>query len=88
GRDFVATGSQYPPNTEVTIVFGDGPSSSVTATTDENGDFTVSVPVDADERGGSRTIVVQSSSGAAASAPVRVLEDQHQVVGLPGFGLG
>ncbi len=88
GRDFVATGSQYPPNTEVTIVFGDGPTSSVTATTDENGDFAVIVPVDANERGGSRTIVVQSSSGAAASAPVRVVEDEQLGVGLPGFGLG
>ena len=88
GRDFIATGSQYPPDTEVTIVFGDGSNSSVTATTDENGNFAVTVPVDPNERGGNRTVVVQSASGAAASAPVEVIEDDHVVVGLPGFGLG
>ncbi|MGB3737126.1 MAG: choice-of-anchor D domain-containing protein [Ilumatobacter sp.] len=88
GRDFIATGSQYPPNTEVTIVFGDGSNSSVTATTDDNGDFAVIVPVKSDERGGARTVVVQSASGAAASAPVEVIEDEQVQVGLPGFGLG
>lgn len=88
GRDFIASGRQYPPNTEVTIVFGDGANSSVTAITDENGDFAVIVPVDSDERGGERTIVVQSVSGAAASAPVEVIEDNDLFVGLPGFGLG
>ena len=88
GRDFLASGSQYPPNTEVTIVFGDGPNSSVTATTDESGNFAVVVPVDPNERGGNRTVVVQSASGAAATAPVEVVEDEHVVVGLPGFGLG
>jgi hypothetical protein len=88
GRDFIASGSQYPPNTEVTIVFGDGANSAVTATTDENGSFAVIVPVDSNERGGDRTIVVQSASGAAASAPVEVIEDDGIFVGLPGFGLG
>ncbi len=88
GRDFVATGAQYPPNTEVTIVFGDGPNSSITATTDELGNFAVTVPVSPNERGGDRTVVVQSASGAAASAPVEVIEDDQAVVGLPGFGLG
>lgn len=88
GRDFLATGDQYPANTEVTVVFGDGPNSSVTTTTDENGSFEVVVPVSANERGGDRTIVVQSSSGAVASAPVEVIEDDHAFVGMPGFGLG
>ena len=88
GREFTATGSRYPPNTEVTIVFGDGANSSLTATTDEAGNFSVSVPVSANERGGERTIVVQSTSGAVSSAPVEVVEDDQQQVGLPGFGLG
>lgn len=88
GSDFIASGSQYPPDTEVTIVFGDGPNSSVTATTDENGNFAVIVPVDANERGGDRTVVVQSASGAAASAPVEVIEEDQAFVGMPGFGLG
>jgi len=88
GQEFIASGRQYPPNTEVTIVFGDGANSSVTATTDENGHFAVIVPVDQAERGGDRTVVVQSASGAAASAPVEVIEDETIFVGLPGFGLG
>ncbi|MFK7919081.1 MAG: choice-of-anchor D domain-containing protein [Ilumatobacter sp.] len=88
GRDFLATGDQYPPNSEVTVVFGDGPNSSVTAVTDENGSFEVIVPVAQTERGGDRTIVVQSTSGAAASAPVEVIEDDQAFVGMPGFGLG
>jgi hypothetical protein len=88
GNDFVATGSQYPPNTELTIVFGDGPNSSVTTVTDAEGNFSVSVPVDANERGGDRRIVVQSASGAAASAPVEVVEETQTYIGLPGFGLG
>lgn len=88
GREFIARGSQYPANTEVTVVFGDGPSSAVTAVTDEGGNFSVPVPVATTERGGSRTIVVQTTSGAAASAPVEVIEADQQWVGMPGFGLG
>ncbi len=88
GEAFTATGSQYPPNTEVTVVFGDGPNSSVTAVTDADGNFSISVPVDPNERGGDRTIVVQSDSGAAASAPVEVVEETQTYIGLPGFGLG
>jgi hypothetical protein len=88
GEDFLATGSQYPPDTEVIVVFGDGPSSSVTAVTDAEGNFSVLVPVESTERGGDRTIVVQSESGAAASAPVEVVEETQSYVGLPGYGLG
>jgi hypothetical protein len=88
GRDFVVTGSNYPPNTEVTIVFGDGPNSSVNATTDAEGSFSAIVPVDPNERGGDRRIVVQSTTGASASAPVQVVQDDTTFVGLPGFGLG
>lgn len=88
GNDFTAVGTKYPPNTEVVVVFGDGPNSSLTAVTDADGNFAVTVPVDTNERGGDRTIVVQSSSGATASAPVAVIEDNQVPVGLPGFGLG
>lgn len=88
GREFVATGRRYPANTEVTVVFGDGPSDVVTAVTDEGGAFTVPVPVSTTERGGARTVVVQTSSGAAASAPVEVIESTQQWIGIPGFGLG
>jgi WD40-like Beta Propeller Repeat len=88
GRDFVATGSSYPPNTDITVVFGDGPNSSVTTKTDADGNFSVIVPVDPNERGGERRIVVQSSTGASASAPVQVIQDDTAFVGMPGFGLG
>ena len=88
GRDFIATGSKYPPNTEVTVVFGDGPKSSVTPLTDASGNLVVTVPVAANERGGDRTIVVQSASGAAATAPVEIVEHEQAFVGMPGFGLG
>lgn len=88
GREFLATGSQYPANTEVTVVFGDGPNSSVTAVTDDEGNFAVNVPVSSTERGGNRRIVVQTASGAAASTPVKVIESDQSFVGLPGFGLG
>ena len=88
GQDFLAAGSHYPANTDVTIVFGGGSDSSVTAVTDADGNFLVSVPVDPNERGGDRTIVVQSDSGAAASAPVEVVEENQTYIGLPGFGLG
>ncbi len=89
GADLFASGSQYPPNTELTVVFGDEPNSSISVVTDETGSFAVLVPVDQNERGGERTIVVQSSSGAAASAPVEVVPvDDQAYIGLPGFGLG
>lgn len=88
GREFIATGSQYPANTEVTVVFGDGPNSSVTAVTDDGGNFSIPVPVSTTERGGSRTIVVQTTTGAAASVPVEVIEADQQWIGMPGFGLG
>ena len=88
GRDFLATGSQYPPNMEVTVVFGDDPGATVTTITDDTGAFEVTVPVDVNERGGDRRVVVQSTSGAAASAPVEVVERNDTYIGLPGFGLG
>lgn len=89
GEDFVAVGTKYPPNVEVTVVFGDGPNSSVSTTTDAVGNFTVTVPVDPHERGGERRVVVQTKSGASASTPVEVVEDNDSAyVGMPGFGLG
>ena len=88
GREFLAIGNRYPANTEVTVVFGDGPSQTITAVTDETGSFEIPVPVSPNERGGVRTVVVQTTSGAAASAPVDVIESDQQWVGMPGFGLG
>ena len=88
GDDVVARGTQYPANTDVTVVIGDTARNSFVVTTDDSGGFEVPVPIDLDTRGGASTVVVQSVSGAAASAPVEVVEDDAMFVGMPGFGLG
>jgi len=88
GREFLAGGNNYPPNTDVTIVFGDGASDALTVTTNDEGAFFVAVPVSSTERGGDRTIVVQSPGGATATAPVKVIEETTPMIGMPGFGLG
>ncbi len=90
GREFVAAGTRYPPNTDVTVVFGDGVGDSVTVTTDDNGAFFVAVPVAPNERGGDRTIVVQTPGATAtAVAEVKVIEESTALmIGMPGFGLG
>ncbi len=89
GDEVAAIGTDYPPNSEVTIVFGDDPDEAVTVTTNDEGSFIALVPVAPDGHGGDRTIVVQSREGAAATAPVEVIEDSTQtMIGMPGFGLG
>jgi hypothetical protein len=81
-------GSKYPPNSEVTVVYGEGAGDSFTVVTDETGEFLVGLPFRPDERGGERTVVVQSPSGAAASTSIEVVESAPDYVGMPGFGLG
>ncbi len=88
GREFILGGVDYPANEELTIVFGDGPTDTVKVTTDATGGFVAIVPVASNERGGARQIVVQSPRGVAATAPIEVIEDSQQYVGMPGFGLG
>jgi len=88
GRDFLAGGTGYPPNSEITVVFGDGAGETVTTTTNADGGFFIIVPVASNERGGDRTIVVQTSGGTAASTPVDVIEYSSEMIGMPGFGLG
>ncbi len=88
GGAFVAGGTGYPAETELSIVFGDGSGERVTAVTNADGAFLVEVPVSPDERGGQRTIVVQSPDGTAASTPVDVVEQRTEPIGMPGFGLG
>ncbi len=88
GEQLQASGVDYPPDTDVTIVFGDGAGDAVTVRTDASGTFLTTVPVAENARGGERTIVVQSPDGAAATAPVEVIEEQTLMIGMPGFGLG
>lgn len=86
GGDVIAFGQGYPADSEVAVVFGDG--ARFVATTDERGEFIVPVPVPTSVGGGSRTIVIESSTGVAAAAAVEVIDDPEQMVGMPGFGLG
>jgi hypothetical protein len=88
GEEFVLGGHDYPANTELTIVFGDDASDTVTVVTNDDGGFIATIPVAPNERGGDRKIVVQSQSGVAASAPIQVIPDNLVYIGMPGFGLG
>ncbi|MFK8025788.1 MAG: hypothetical protein AB8G26_17660, partial [Ilumatobacter sp.] len=88
GDAILATGRRYPANTEVTVVFGDTAADAVVVTTDDAGEFVVVVPVDQNTRSGDRTVVVQTAAGAAATAPIEVVQDDQQLIGMPGFGLG
>ena len=86
GSDVIAFGQGYPADSEVAVVFGDGV--RFIATTDERGEFIVPVPVPTSLGGGSRTIVIESSTGVAAAAAVEVIDELEQMIGMPGFGLG
>ena len=88
GTEFYLSGALFPPNEVLTVVFGDGPSTSVTVTTDDIGGFVAVIPVAPNERGGWRRIVVQAPGGAAATVPIEVIENTQQPIGVPGFGLG
>lgn len=90
GAPFVMAGNDYPANTPLVVTFADGQGQSidVDVVSNDNGDFFVSVPVDVNELGGRREVVVQSVDGVAAATPVEVIADDVTYVGLPGFGLG
>ncbi len=88
GGNLLAVGTGYPPNSEVTVTFGDGPGESVIGVTDEFGNVSVELPIPPDERGGQRSIVVQSDDGNVAAADVAVVEQEQPMIGMPGFGLG
>jgi hypothetical protein len=88
GREFVAAGEGFPPDTALAILFGDDPASSRSFTTGSDGRFWVNVPVGPGQRGGARTVVAQAADGTVATAVVQVIEEQSVVLGLPGFGYG
>ena len=90
GEPFLLAGSAYPAGTPLVITYADGQGQpiEIEMVTNENGDFFVSVPVDPNEFGGDRQIVVQSSEGVGAVAQVDVVAEADQHIGLPGFGLG
>lgn len=88
GGDMVLSGHRYPPDTDVTVVFGDGSGLTATAHTSPFGDFLAIVPVAPNDRGGSRTLVVNGPSGVVASGEIEVIPGDDAMVGMPGFGLG
>lgn len=88
GDEFVLGGSDYPANTELVVVFGDGAGDVVNVTTNGGGGFIAFIPVQSNASGGAREVVVQSSLGVAAVALMEVIEDRTTYIGMPGFGLG
>ncbi|HYN31148.1 MAG TPA: choice-of-anchor D domain-containing protein [Ilumatobacteraceae bacterium] len=88
GGDLGVGGSGFPPNTPVSILFGDHSADALIVSTNADGGFLVWMPVDPTERGGQRPVVAQAADGSAASATVKVIELPSSSPGLPGFGLG
>lgn len=88
GAEFILGGTDYPPNTELVVTYGDSAGESITVLTNDDGGFLALVPVASNEHGGGRRVVVQSSSGVGAVIPIEVIEEADQYVGMPGFGLG
>jgi Tol biopolymer transport system component len=81
-------GSGYPANTELTVRFADGPSTVIRTLTNEDGWFLTELPVPRDELVGPRQLVIESGTGVVGTIEIEILENPHQMVGMPGFGLG
>ncbi len=88
GNDLGVGGRGFPPNTPVSILFGDDSANALAVTTNADGGFLTWMPVDPTERGGQRLVVAQAVDGSAASATVEVIEQPSSSAGVPGFGLG
>jgi hypothetical protein len=88
GGGTIAGGGGFPPGTEVTLTFGDGPTERITTVTNEEGNFLVDLPVRTDERTGDRELVVTAEGGVEASTSIEVVAGTPDLIGMPGFGLG
>ncbi len=88
GGQFGLGGTGFPPDTTVSILFGDDARHRVDIVTGADGGFLVLVPTRSTERGGDRTVVAQSADGTMASAPIEVIEQPEVATGMPGFGMG
>ncbi len=88
GSDLGVGGSGFPPNTAVSILFGDDSTNALVVSTNDSGGFLVWMPVGLTEHGGQRLVVAQAVDGSAASATVEVIEQPSSSAGVPGFGLG
>lgn len=88
GGKFLTGGNGFPPNSAVSLFFGDDPANAITATTNEHGSFLMWFDVVPNERGGPRTLVAQAADSTVASAAIVVVEQPDLAAGMPGFGLG
>ena len=88
GREVLAAGRGFPPDTAFSILFGDDSAGAQQFTTAGDGTFWLNVPVSSDERGGTRTVIAQAADGTVASTTVEIIEQPTVVAGLPGFGTG
>ena len=88
GDPLFAGGIGFPPNTPVTMVFGDTSRLLKRTVAGDDGTFIVEIPISTNERGGVRPIVARSTQGATGLAEVEVIERVDEFVGIPGFGLG
>ena len=88
GEDLLVGGEGYPPNTSISILFGDDSGTQMPATTSEDGTFLFWYSVDSTERGGDRAVIVQAADGTVASTSIEVIEAPADNLGTPGFGYG
>lgn len=88
GDDLLVGGNGYPPNTALSILFGDDSRSRLETTTNDDGTFLHWFPIDPSERGGDRSVIVQAADGTVASTDVQIIEAPSNPVGTPGFGYG
>jgi hypothetical protein len=88
GREVLAAGRGFPPDTAFSILFGDDSAGAQQFTTAGDGTFWLNVPVSPDERGGTRTVIAQAADGTVASTTVEIIEQPTVAAGLPGFGTG
>lgn len=88
GDPLFAGGVGFPPNTPVTMLFGDTSRVLRRTVAGDDGTFIVEIPISVNERAGLRPIVARSTQGATGFAQVEVIERADSFVGIPGFGLG
>ncbi len=88
GRDLAVGGHGFPPNTPVSILFGESSATGLVTTSSPDGTFLLWLPIDPSERGGLRTLLAQAADGSVASTTVLIIEQPAATPGLPGFGMG
>ncbi len=88
GSSLGVGGRGFPPDTSVSILFGDDPASALVTSTNADGAFLLWLPIDPAARGGQRVVVAQAADGSVGSATVEVIEQPDSSPALPGFGLG